>query len=477
MKRLLSLMALCCFLFVACGNDENEVNRKPASNTTGFDEITLSQTTIEVGFEPDTYAVNVTSSYSWDATTESDWITLDTTSGAAGDEELKFTVKSNEDLDVREGVVELQNSEVGLYAELSIVQKAFEPTLTIDIESLTFLAAGGEQSVKVVANFAHEATTESDWLNISESEEGYTISASTYLEVEERTAEVVISNERYNVSKSISISQSAFEPILNVEDISVLEFGYMGGEQSISVESNFEYDIAADVDWVILSKTETGVVVEVLANTSDYRTANVTISSKKYNISGKVIKITQQERELEQDFKFDAVDLGLSVKWANCNIGASRPEEYGDYFAWGEINTKNSFRDSNSLTWGKPMEDIEGNAQYDAATATLGDGWRMPTQNEMKDLMTNCTWQWTTLNNVNGCRVTGPNGNSIFLPAAGYRSGEQSWSVGSQGAYWSSCPSKGSCDNNAYVIHFESGVYIGRWLYRVYGLTIRAVSE
>ena len=234
---------------------------------------------------------------------------------------------------------------------------------------------------------------------------------------------------------------------------------------------------------MILSKTETGVVVEVLANTSDYRTANVTISSEKYNISGKVIQITQQElefgqdSEFGQDFEFGAVDLGLSIKWANCNIGASRPEEYGDYFAWGEINTKVSYRDTNSLTWDKPMEDIEGNAQYDAATATLGDGWRMPTQNEMKELINSCTWVWTTLNDVSGCRVTGPNGNSIFLPAAGYRAGEQSWSVGSQGLYWSSCPSKGSCDYNAYVISFESGVYSGRWLYRVYGLTIRAVSE
>ena len=477
MKRLLSLMALCCFVFVACGDDENVDNRKPASGTPAFDKITLSQTTIEVGFEPDTYAVNVTSSYSWDATATSNWIILDTASGVAGDQELKFTVERNEGLDVREGVIALQNSDVGLYAELSVVQKAFEPALTIDIESLTFSAAGGVQSVKVVANFAHEATTESDWLNISKSEEGYTISASAYMDVEERTAEVVISNERYDVSKRISISQSAFEPILNVEDISVLEFGYTGGQQSISVESNFEYDIAVDADWVILSKTETGVVVEVLENTSDYRSANVTISSVKYNISGKVIQITQQELEFEQDFEFGAVDLGLSIKWANCNVGASRPEEYGDYFSWGEISSKDNYSNTNTLTWGNPMEDIEGNPLYDAATAILGDGWRMPTQNEMKELINSCTWVWTTLNDVNGCRVTGPNGNSIFLPAAGYYAGKQSWSVGSNGYYWSSCPSKGSCDDNAYAISFTSEVRAGGWYIRIYGLTIRAVSE
>ena len=123
------------------------------------------------------------------------------------------------------------------------------------------------------------------------------------------------------------------------------------------------------------------------------------------------------------------------------------------------------------------MEDIEGNPQYDAATAILGDGWRMPTQNEMKELINSCTWVWTTLNDVNGCRVTGPNGNSIFLPAAGYRSGTMSWSVGSNGYYWSSYPSKGSCDDNAYAISFTSEVRAGGWYIRIYGLTIRPVLE
>ncbi len=76
------------------------------------------------------------------------------------------------------------------------------------------------------------------------------------------------------------------------------------------------------------------------------------------------------------------VDLGLSVKWATCNVGATKPEEYGNYYAWGETATKSEYTEDNSLTYGKQMRDISGNAQYDAATANWGGTWRMPTNDE-----------------------------------------------------------------------------------------------
>lgn len=136
----------------------------------------------------------------------------------------------------------------------------------------------------------------------------------------------------------------------------------------------------------------------------------------------------------------EAVDLGLSVKWASCNVGAERPEEYGDYFAWGEVSPKDSYTEGNCSTYGKSMTDISGNPQYDAATANWGGAWRMPTASEQQELLNNCTWEWTSLNGINGQRVTGSNGNSIFLPAAGYRYGTSSYYVGSYGYYSSSTP-------------------------------------
>jgi hypothetical protein len=119
------------------------------------------------------------------------------------------------------------------------------------------------------------------------------------------------------------------------------------------------------------------------------------------------------------------VDLGLSVYWASCNLGAENPEDSGNFYAWGETYPKNSYSastysyyDSNTATYTNLGYNI-GGTEYDAATVNLGSDWRMPTIIELEELINNCTWEWTQINNVNGYKVIGTNGNSIFLPAAG----------------------------------------------------------
>ena len=173
---------------------------------------------------------------------------------------------------------------------------------------------------------------------------------------------------------------------------------------------------------------------------------------------------------------YEYVDLGLSVKWATCNVGANAPEEYGDYFAWGETKKKKEYTKENSSTYGKSMGDISGNASYDAARANWGGTWRMPTKKEMEELKNKCTWQWTTQSGVNGCKVTGPNGNSIFLPAAGSCFGTSRLSVGKNGLYWSSTPDE-SRDGSAFNLGFYSGGHDVDWLGRYYGRTVRPVSD
>ncbi len=173
------------------------------------------------------------------------------------------------------------------------------------------------------------------------------------------------------------------------------------------------------------------------------------------------------------------VDLGLpsGLKWATCNVGATNPEDYGDYFAWGETATKSTYTESNSTTYGVSMSDISGNAEYDAATANWGGTWRMPTNAEFTELRTNCTWTWTTLNEVNGYKVTGPNGNSIFLPAAGWRDGSSLYGAGSFGGYWSSAPSS-TTDSGAYRLLFYSSNYRrNEGYYRSYGHSVRPVTN
>ena len=187
-----------------------------------------------------------------------------------------------------------------------------------------------------------------------------------------------------------------------------------------------------------------------------------------------------------------AVDLGLSVKWASCNVGATAPEEYGGYYAWGETEEKSNYSwstykycngTSSSMTKyctsssdGTVDNKTTLEASDDVATVKWGGNWRMPTTEEQQELIDKCTWAWTTLNGVNGYRVTGPNGNSIFLPAAGYRYGQEVDGQGSSGDYWSSSLSS-SYGSGAYGLYFYGGYY-GRSDYsRGYGHSVRPVSE
>ncbi len=176
----------------------------------------------------------------------------------------------------------------------------------------------------------------------------------------------------------------------------------------------------------------------------------------------------------------EAVDLGLSVKWAPCNVGAKKPSDYGYYFAWGEISPKSDYSWS-TYKWGNGR--IKTLSKYnnsdnmtildmsdDVARANWGSGWRMPTRSEFQELIDNCTWTWTLLDGKNGYKVTGQNGNSIFLPAGGYN--------GTSGSYWSSSLMTNYHNNAWYLYIYPSGrIMYSECLERCYGLSIRPITE
>ena len=200
------------------------------------------------------------------------------------------------------------------------------------------------------------------------------------------------------------------------------------------------------------------------------------------------------------------VDLGLpsGLKWAKCNLGASKPSESGDYYAWGETApkaeytwatykwmqagqsdwkyiTKYTFADgvTEGIWYDSAREFIGDNktvlvAADDAATQQLGSPWRMPTIDEIQELLVNCTWTWTTQDGVNGYQVDGPNGNAIFLPAAGYRKVSGLKYAGSQGYCWSSSLSTTE-SNCAYSLDLHSDRYLIARTYRYFGYTVRPV--
>lgn len=189
------------------------------------------------------------------------------------------------------------------------------------------------------------------------------------------------------------------------------------------------------------------------------------------------------------------VDLGLSVKWATCNVGATTPEEYGDYFMWGETLPKeyydwNTYKHCNNTC--DSIKKYSTSSKYgivdnktileipdDVATVNWGGTWRMPTKSELDELIDtyNCIWEWFSLNEVKGYKVTSKkNGNSIFLPAAGYRSKDAIYDVGNNGYYWLCSLNRGySC--NAYSLLFYSDFMYWGSRSRCFAQSIRPVSK
>ena len=192
------------------------------------------------------------------------------------------------------------------------------------------------------------------------------------------------------------------------------------------------------------------------------------------------------------------VDLGVSVKWATCNVGANTPEAYGDYFAWGETKpkvvygeknykynegvektiTKYNFSAAHGAVDNKYVLDLED----DAAHINWGGKWRMPTRKECAELEEICTWQWKQYNGVKGYLVTGPNGNSIFLPAAGFKKEKEILEVGIRGFYLSNTLMKAKTDYHTYSPYVliakwgtESKYWWGRSRY--YGIPVRPVCK
>lgn len=199
--------------------------------------------------------------------------------------------------------------------------------------------------------------------------------------------------------------------------------------------------------------------------------------------------VVQNHKPVVSDFNgHEYVDLGLSVKWATCNVGADKPEDYGGYYAWGETSTKSSYTwgncfdcvDGNLNNWGVykvgGKTKIEPNSSHDTARENWGGSWRMPTIDELEELNSKCTWTWTSKGGHYGNLLTGPNGNSIFLPAAGYRDDTSSYDVGEVGQYWSSTLSS-SNSIYAHDLGFYGGDHYTNGYYRRYGFSVRPVTE
>ncbi len=193
------------------------------------------------------------------------------------------------------------------------------------------------------------------------------------------------------------------------------------------------------------------------------------------------VTFSLSSEETEEDApSYSAIDLGLSVKWAEINVGATTQYEPGNYYSWGELETKEDYSEDCYLyyindDYASIGSDISATS-YDAVREAWGEEWRLPTADEANELVTKCTWTWTErADGLSGYTITGTNGNSIFLPAAGCKPSTSAVYYGKKIYYWTSTVNS-SMPSSAYNINYSG--YTGSWTAnRSYGMPMRGVKD
>lgn len=202
------------------------------------------------------------------------------------------------------------------------------------------------------------------------------------------------------------------------------------GSGNYSIVDNSNPDVAT----ASLEKNDEGSTDVLITGLNPGKTT-ITITDNETGLTSTLTIIVSDEAKPLTGGSY--VDMGLASRtlWASCNVGASLPEEYGWYVSWGETAEKERYStaDYTLVSSGNTWDLTDG---YDVACVTLGDKWRMPTQTELEELFT-CTWSWEKRNGVQGVRITGPNGNAIFLPAATFKDDSRTAPTeSSYGSYW-----------------------------------------
>jgi hypothetical protein len=291
MKKLILLLALIGIVLTSCenGNDVDENNGTAPS----VPQIELAQQIVEVEFEPNEYAVSVTSPYSWEAKSKNDWLILKTESGIGGTKDLKFSVKRNEEEEVREGTIVIQNESINLYAELYVTQKSFIPEISLSTETLQYEFEGGTQEITITSNFEYDVIANCDWIDFTQTKKGISLTVEPSPITEVRSTEIVVLSEKYEITKKIKVEQKEFEPSIEV-DITELEFEAEGGYKYITINANSAFSISKNASWISYTKSDNSIKITVSASTiMEERSADVTIYLSNYNVS-KVVKVTQK---------------------------------------------------------------------------------------------------------------------------------------------------------------------------------------
>ena len=421
------------------------------------------------------------------------WLTKSTRASTRGlvSSTIVLTAEKNNSGEEREAIVTFIDKESGVSSKITIKQ-SLTPYIEVDKDQITLSEDEKEIEIVVKTNINLETVITNDWITDNGRGSNGDLNFTQKLKIaknnsgDERGAVVTFENKNYRLISNISIKQS-LTPYIEIEknQISLSE-----NEQEIEivVKSNISVKTTITNDWI----TDIGI-----ENNGDFnytqklkvsafsgrvsRSAVVTFKSQSYKWNLKKEATITQTKEIKY-VAGNAIDLGLSVLWSDINLGATTPESFGEYFAWGETKPKEQYSKDNYMHYDHSMnqyldigEDISG-TKYDAAHVNLGNGWRMPSNTELQELIKNCEWEWVKSGNTLGYKITGKNGNYIFLPAGGrilYStvSSQNEWTE-----YWSSSERQ-KYKGDAYLL-VENGynpVVISSD--KIYGVPIRPVKS
>ncbi|MCQ2225101.1 MAG: hypothetical protein MJZ14_05170 [Paludibacteraceae bacterium] len=381
------------------------------------------------------------------------------------------------------------------------------PKLELNATELTFKSEGGDELVGVTSNTNWSAVSSEKWCEVSpassKGDGAIKVTAQKNEKRESRTAKISV------VSGSLTRIVVVFQAGVGSENGGSNGSNNDGGDTpipTVTYQVTLTSSPAAGGTVTGGGSYEQGETVTLKANPSDGYVFDKW--SDDVITNPRMITVTGDERltasfEKKQDNLSESgkeggysyVDLGLSVRWATYNVGATKLTEYGDHFAWGETTPKDDYSWS-TYKWGSHYDaltkynteesygivdnKIQLDPEDDAAAVNWKGKWRMPTVSELEELYDGCNWKWT--DDLNGSGIAGyvgeskKNGKAIFLPAAGFSYGSDRNYEGSYGYYWSSSLDSGY-PNSAYGLDFYSGhIYVRVYLSsRYYGYSVRAV--
>lgn len=424
------------------------------------------------------------------------WVYVPTKAATKGlvEDTVRLVVDANSTYDDREASVTIKQNDGSLAGTVAIKQ-AYGEGLIVEKTTYDIGEEGGTIEVAVQANVEYQVSPEVDWIHYMETK---ALSSSTVLlaidenaSIFTREGKVEITQKNGALKQTVAIRQAGQIAVTHV-DLNTTDVMLEEGE-TITLAATVKPENSYDKSIMWSSSDESVVTVDINGKVTAISKGMSTITATANDGSGVYASCDVTVYRIDTP---NSIDLGLpsGIKWASFNLGASAPEEYGLYYAWGETMPKSEYSwatykwcngSAESLTKYNPNSSygiVDNKTQLDdeddVAHEKLGGAWRIPTDVEWQELIDNCTRTWVPQNEVRGWLLTSKiNGNSIFLPASGKMDDTSRVEVNLYGYFWSS-NLYSHRPFYAWCLYYYSGISVGNNIYyRYYGFSVRPVTK